>query len=397
LRRGVDLVGLPVAVPAASAVLVLRGFPSGSFTVAPQLEEDVATRPARLRAALRSRSSTKPHWSQVNTRSTRCSVAVTAPHPRARRGAGIEPVGEVHVHNGGSGFVVDLASKSAMPTPATTRARPRFFSMPATLRSSITIAPWVRTRRVVSWCSPSRRAFATRVCSVAMRAWSCAGPGGRRSSSPTSSSTRSRGSPDRTSTPPCCSRPTTGPHALGPVAVRAQTQGRPAQRRCEFAGGQPRGLLGAALLQVGLDPAQGPIEREPLPPQCDRRSASCPGPGSSANRYACTTVLIRRSPGRLRCRQRRVRPLAGRTASIPAGTQRRHHLDHVPHQALCHLVRDDHPGARSRPARPAGGRHRSRQAGQAARPRAWPPWEPSDRQGLSPAWRGDRSHRNRSR
>src|ERR1700704_5355406 len=34
LRRGVDLVGLPVAVPAARAVRVWRGFASGSFTVA---------------------------------------------------------------------------------------------------------------------------------------------------------------------------------------------------------------------------------------------------------------------------------------------------------------------------------------------------------------------------
>jgi hypothetical protein len=34
LRRGVDLVGLPVAVPAARAVRVWYGFPSGSFTVA---------------------------------------------------------------------------------------------------------------------------------------------------------------------------------------------------------------------------------------------------------------------------------------------------------------------------------------------------------------------------
>ena len=41
LRRGVDLVGLPVAVPAAHTVWVWCGFPSGSFTVAPQLWEDV--------------------------------------------------------------------------------------------------------------------------------------------------------------------------------------------------------------------------------------------------------------------------------------------------------------------------------------------------------------------
>ena len=34
LRRGVDLVGLPVAVPAAHTVWVWCGFPSGSFTVA---------------------------------------------------------------------------------------------------------------------------------------------------------------------------------------------------------------------------------------------------------------------------------------------------------------------------------------------------------------------------
>jgi hypothetical protein len=31
--------------------------------------------------------------------------------------------------------------------------------------------PWVRTRRVVSWCRPSRRASATAVCRPAMRAW----------------------------------------------------------------------------------------------------------------------------------------------------------------------------------------------------------------------------------
>jgi hypothetical protein len=68
-------------------------------------------------------------------------------------------------------------------------------------------------------------------------------------------------------------------HALGPVPVRAQTESRPVQRRCEFAGGQPRGPLWPR-------PAQTPVEREPPPPQCDRRSASCPGPGSSANRYA---------------------------------------------------------------------------------------------------------------
>jgi hypothetical protein len=41
LRRGVDLVGLPVAVPAAHTVWVWCKFPSGSFTVAPQLWEDV--------------------------------------------------------------------------------------------------------------------------------------------------------------------------------------------------------------------------------------------------------------------------------------------------------------------------------------------------------------------
>jgi hypothetical protein len=34
LRRGVDLVGLPVAVPAAHTVWVCCGFPAGSFTVA---------------------------------------------------------------------------------------------------------------------------------------------------------------------------------------------------------------------------------------------------------------------------------------------------------------------------------------------------------------------------
>src|SRR4030081_1595256 len=34
LRRGVDLVGFPVAVPAAHTVWVWCGFPSGSFTVA---------------------------------------------------------------------------------------------------------------------------------------------------------------------------------------------------------------------------------------------------------------------------------------------------------------------------------------------------------------------------
>ena len=65
LRRGVDLVGLPVAVPAAHTVWVWCGFPLGSFTVAPQLWEDVPpmTSPAsaaRFRAAFRSRSSIVP-------------------------------------------------------------------------------------------------------------------------------------------------------------------------------------------------------------------------------------------------------------------------------------------------------------------------------------------------
>ena len=58
-----------------------------------------------------------------------------------------------------------------MPTPAMWRARRRLLSIPATLRSSTTMVPCSRTSRVDSWCSPSRRAFATAVWSVAMRAW----------------------------------------------------------------------------------------------------------------------------------------------------------------------------------------------------------------------------------
>ena len=66
-------------VPAAR---VFSGFPAGSFIVAPRLGEDApSARAARLRAALRSRSMTRPHRSHRKIRSDRRSLAFIAPQP----------------------------------------------------------------------------------------------------------------------------------------------------------------------------------------------------------------------------------------------------------------------------------------------------------------------------
>jgi hypothetical protein len=120
-RRSVDLVGLPVAVPAAHTVWVWCGFPSGSFTVAPQLGEDVPpmtspTSAARLRAALRSRSSTRGHSSQRNVRSDRRSLVFTT----ARTGFGtrIPPVRDVQPHTPPAGFVLHLTPQLSLSEPS---------------------------------------------------------------------------------------------------------------------------------------------------------------------------------------------------------------------------------------------------------------------------------------
>src|ERR671919_2642574 len=63
-------------------VVVLPGFPAGGLASRRELSVDVtcAASAARLRAALRSRSSRVPQDSQWNCRSARVSLALTTPH-----------------------------------------------------------------------------------------------------------------------------------------------------------------------------------------------------------------------------------------------------------------------------------------------------------------------------
>jgi hypothetical protein len=107
-------------------------------------------------------------------------------------------------------------------------------------------------------------------------------------------------------------------HALGPVPVLAQGEGRPALRRSEPVGGEAGGLLSFALLQVRLDLARPQLNANRCPPQCDRRSVPAPG----WDRARTGTPAPPCSSGRLCCCHRSIRALTGRTAAVPAA-----HLD----------------------------------------------------------------------
>src|ERR1700716_1798292 len=129
LRRDVDLVGLPVAVPAAHTVWVWCGFPSGSFTVAR------ATLGGRATNDLADECGEVTGGIEITIERESALIAAAGPfgqaqlgfhHTTARTGLGgrVPPVREVHGAAGPEGFVLDLAAQFGHPDPGDAPGQP---------------------------------------------------------------------------------------------------------------------------------------------------------------------------------------------------------------------------------------------------------------------------------